>query len=275
MENQINRETTNTSMENMDKTHFHIKTGEYIFNAVKCVFENVIEIKFFIADEKKEDDICVKITIPKESYNIPGIGNVNTVYCIKEYPVNKTTFEKWDGTIHMLKTALRYVCDTYPYIEELEIQDETHVNNEKYGKPLITSRRLLLGEPGWYEEYFGAKPNRDTTRLIRQIAKNRNMIDDRIRKYKPDTIGNEWFTSANILSITNNVKPSIVNGAIFNISPKIFGTFWKISRNTIDEFVNEYTIEPGNTDEKTDTHYYKHYVNSQERHRYSNPPSPS
>jgi hypothetical protein len=245
-----------------NKTYFHIKTGDYVFNVVEHIFDDVIELKFFIKDENKKDDICVKITIPKENYKIPG--NIDTLYYNKDCSISKLSLEKKDGTIHMLKTALYYIYDNYPYVKELEIQDETHINDEKMGKPLITSRRLLLGQQGWYEEYFGAEPIRDTVHLIKQIKKNRKYIDELIKKYKPSTIGNEWFVPHNILLITRNIKGDIVGKLIFNISGKIFGTSWKVRRNTIGSYKIKYRIEGGNT-EAINTNYYKNYVNTQER----------
>ena len=244
------------------KTYFHIKTGDYIFNVVEHILDDVIEIKFFIKDENKKDDICVKVTVPREDHKIPG--NIDTLYYNKDCSISKMSLEKKDGTIHMLKTALYYVYENYPYVKEYEIQDETHINDEKIGKPLITSRRLLFGQPGWYEEYFGAEPIRDTVNLIKQIKKNRKHVDELIKKYKPNTIGNEWFVPANILLITSDIKPGIVGNSIFNVSGKIFGTSWKITKNTIKGYRIKYRVESGNT-EAVNTNYYKNYVNSQER----------
>lgn len=242
---------------------FHIMIGPYVFNCVETIKDDIIELKFYIVNENKKDDICVKITILKDNHIIPG--NIDTLYYNNECSISSVKLDKKDGTILMLKTALQYVHDKYPYVKSFELQDETHVNDESIGKPLITSRRLLYGKPGWYEEYFGAKPINSTIELIEYIQKNRKLIDKLIKKYKPRDAGNEWFVPQNILLITEHI-PSIKNNnnsSIFSVSRKIFGTSWEITREKINSYGMEYNIKNVNIGEINNNHY-KNHVNIHE-----------
>jgi hypothetical protein len=223
---------------------------------------DIIEIKFYIQDEYKKDDICVKITVPKKNNKIPG--NVDTLYYDKECSISSVKLERKEGTIIMLKTALQYVSDKFPYVKEYMIQDETHVNDEKLGKPLITSKRLLLGRPGWYQEFFGAEPTDNTTKLIEQISEKRVNINKLIKKYKPKNIGDEWFIPSNITLILDNIPAVVINDNIYNIGRHIFGTSWKITKETISKYNMDYNILDENIGE-THNNYYKNYVNIHER----------
>lgn len=198
------------------------------------------------------------MTIPRENNKIPG--NIDTLYYNKDCSIK---LEKKTGTIHMLKTALQYVYDNYPYVKEYELQDESHINEEKIGKPLITSKRLLYSKPGWYQEYLGAEPINYTPFLIEYIKEKQTIIHQLIKKYKPSKNGDDWFVPLNILLITDNIPPTLYENRIFSVSGKIFGTPWKITRNTISNYGIDYDIIKENTEDIYDN-YYKNHVNIHE-----------
>jgi hypothetical protein len=166
----------------------------------------------------------------------------------------------------MLKTALQYVYDIYPYVKSYELQDETHFNDSTIGNPHITARRLLYGKPGWYQEYFGAEPINSTVKLVEYIQKNRKSIDKLIKKYKPTDEGNEWFITQNILKITDEIpqEKNKKNSSIFSVSRNIFGTTWKITRETIGNYNIGYNVMNNNIGE-LHNNYYKNHVNIHER----------
>jgi hypothetical protein len=242
---------------------FYITTpNNYMFNTIEQIFTNVIEIKFFMTDYNNANDICVKITIPRDKRS--KIGNIDTLYYDKECSISKIKLKEKEGTIEMLKTALQYTIDTYPYIRTFTIQDETHYNDSSLNKPHITAKRLLLGRPGWYEEYFGAEPEKKTLELIKNINTKRQIINTIIKNIKPQDSGDEWWTTENILKIINNIPKDIVKKHVYYIEKNIFGTGWFIRKNTIKEYNMSYNIQMIDNIEVNEN-YYKNYTNIQHR----------
>lgn len=246
-----------------EEKYFYIRTkNNYTFRTIEQFGKDVIELKFFMTDHNNANDICVKISVPRNKRY--RTGNIDVLYYNKECSISKIKLKEKEGTIEMLKTALQYIYDTYPYITKLTIQDETHYNDSLQNKPHITAKRLLLGRPGWYQEYFGAEPEKKTLELINHIATKRSEIDNTISKIKPNKSGDEWWSTENILNIINNLQKSILRKRIYNIAEKIFGTIWFIPRNTIEKYNMHYSVL---TVESFDvsTNYYKNYVNIHER----------
>lgn len=166
----------------------------------------------------------------------------------------------------MMKTALQVVYNNYPYITRFTLEDETHYNNIELNKPHITAKRLLIGTPGWYQQHFGAEPEKTTVELIEYIKIKRIEINNVIRKITPQNSGEEWWTTENILKLINNIRPDIVNNMLYNISTRIFGTEWFIRRNTIGLYNMKYSIK--NVDILSDINqdnFYKNYINIHER----------
>lgn len=245
------------------ETFFYITTpNNYIFQAIEQILLNVIEIKFFMKDHNNANDICVKITLPRDKRS--KIGNIDTLYYDKECSISKIKLKEKEGTIEMLKTALQYTIDTYPYIRKFTIQDETHYNDSSLNKPHITAKRLLLGRPGWYEEYFGAEPEKKTLELVKNINTKRQIINTIIKNIKPQDSGDEWWTTENMLKIIKNIPKDLIKKHIYSIEKNIFGTAWFIRKKTIKEYNMIYNIHmTGNIE--VDENYYKNYTNIQHR----------
>jgi hypothetical protein len=52
----------------------------------------------------------------------------------------------------LLKASLKYLFERFPFLTKVEFRDGVSENGI-----FITPKRLLLDQPGWYEEHFGAK----------------------------------------------------------------------------------------------------------------------
>ena len=122
------------------------------------------------------------------------------------------------GSIHMLKTALKYTIEKYSYIQCFNLIDKTF--------PHITARRLLEGSKGFYEEYFDAKPKERTKILINIIKKHRVNIDELIK----DSIEKSDWDVMKVLQICRRIDGNI-------LTRNILITQWIIDRNTIKNYV--------------------------------------
>lgn len=56
------------------------------------------------------------------------------------------------GNHFMIKASIKHVFSLFPHLGKIKVHD--HVTDDQI---FITPKRLLLQEPGWYEEYFGAE----------------------------------------------------------------------------------------------------------------------
>ena len=128
---------------------------------------------------------CVTILVYKDSHNIV----IQDVQYFSSCSCNKILQNKL-GTAAMIKTALRYIIDKYRCNSTwtVSLADNTYVPG-KTPCSLITAKRLLTGEKGWYEEYVGAIPTGETEGLIKTtrnlLAKDEfNDIADLINKNK-------------------------------------------------------------------------------------------
>lgn len=69
------------------------------------------------------------------------------------------TLKPGSGTQYMLQGALKYLIEKYKHIKVVSLSD---VAQKKGTRVYLTPKRLLLGQPGWYESQFGAKPTERT-----------------------------------------------------------------------------------------------------------------
>jgi hypothetical protein len=147
---------------------------------MKQYFIHVKDYTFFLTDEINEDgDVDIQfLSLKKQPYPCLRI-ELNTNKKNKEAYLQSVNFytscsikekqlDKQSGTITMIQTALTYMKKTYSHVKKVHIKDETFINIP--GKPLITSRRLLKGQMGWYEEYLGATP------LLEILSSKLNML---------------------------------------------------------------------------------------------------
>jgi hypothetical protein len=140
--------------------------------------------------------------------------------------------ENHEGTIQMIKTALAYMLTRYPHVAQVRIQDETFINIPT--KPLITSRRLLLGQQGWYEEYLGAHPSAkiETTLEFLRQPKTQTQLHEILLKFPEaqDTLGGNqtWWSPKNLKRVADELDPVIFQ--------RLLGTTWTLSAKTINSW---------------------------------------
>jgi hypothetical protein len=201
---------------------------------------------FFLTDEINEDgDVDIQfLSLKKQPYPCVRI-ELNTNKKNKEAYLQSVNFytscsikekqlEKQSGTITMIQTALTYMKKTYSHVKKIHIQDETFINIP--GKPLITSRRLLKGQKGWYEEYLGATP------LLEILKSKLNMLRKPETQEKlqallpPEASDNKWWIPTNTMNVAEKLQEHLFHYLI--------GTMWIISADTIDNYNIEFVLEP-------------------------------
>ncbi len=155
---------------------------------------------------------CIHISIPitKQAYG-SRIANLNDLNSRPKCSVDNELEQGKDGTDIMVQGVLKYIIQEYPFIETVELTDVARKNGTKI---LLTPKRLLLGKEGWYEERFGAIPDKATNNFIKHtLPKLRKNIDiekiskltwgtyedlDTISKYL--TIPTKWYISKNTIN---------------------------------------------------------------------------
>lgn len=189
-----------------------ITSGGYTF-ALKTTRDLDMTMYDFVSLETKPYP-CVRITAYKDVMTLDTL--------------NPKELEPSSGTIYMLKTALTYAMKKHPSVQHIELQDETFADTT--GKPMITARRLLHGQQGWYEEHLQASPIHRTVHLLDFLRdpKRRMRIDAKLPN-KPNT----WWTAANVMKVCEEIHcPS-----------GILGTMWKIERNTVNSYGITYSYK--------------------------------
>ena len=143
-------------------------------------------------------------------------------------------FQRGTGTVHMIKTILRYVLDKYPHVKSFNIKDATNIN-EGIDKSVkipffVTTRRLIQGQPGWYEEKFGAKPTGDSIEILDFLRNKRNLFDKMIPYHEPNT----WWTEENTLELLKKIQIETDQIDISLLQTMIFFTDWTIPAENIE-----------------------------------------
>lgn len=198
-------------------------------------------ILFFMANNPNIKDSCLKIYIPKENAVDGLIEKLNHE---KSCSIEKE-LDEGNGTIHMLKTALKYIIDNYPNTKYFQLTDITFKKIPGLPSkdlPYITAKRLLQGSKGWYQEHFGAKPTRKTKLLIDMIKIKRNRIDELIAS----NINNTLWSAAKIKKIASRIDGKF-------LEKNILETDWIIDYTTIKGYNINYEISTNDN--------YKNYKN--------------
>jgi hypothetical protein len=211
----------------------HIKSDNYKFIMYQEE-DDMNYILFFMADNPDIKDPCLKIYIPKEN-QVDGL--IEKLNHEKSCSIEKELDEKI-GTIHMLKTALKYIIDTYPNTKYFTLRDITFKKIPGLPSedlPYITARRLLQGSKGWYQENFGAKPTKKTKLLIDMIKIKRARIDELIAS----NINNALWSAAKIKKIVSKIDGKF-------LEKNILETDWIIDNTTIKDYNINYKISIDN-----------------------------
>jgi len=107
----------------------------------------------------------------------------------------------YDDHIAEKKKALKYIMARFPTIKKVTVND---IVLKKGTDAFATPQRLLLGQPGWYEEHFGAKPSLTTGHLLHNIRKETLIMREVIDKPLWGTNNDLELISKNVLSLVNS-----------------------------------------------------------------------
>ena len=203
----------------------------YKYNVIYEHNDDYKEIELIFISLKKQPYPCLKFQIPyierNETHAILHHLNYYPSFSLKAKQLGKNQSQ-------MLQVALKYMLDRFPYIQFVEITDETFIDLRSDSNPLITSRRLLLGEMGWYQEYLNAIPSRNTMKLIEYLQRDivhRDIVN--ILLDNPEANNVLWWTPINIRMIADKIK----------IYGRIFGTTWVIHADVIKNYDVSYEIK--------------------------------
>jgi len=179
---------------------------------------------------KKQPCPCVRIIVSKNPKKTSA--ELQSLNYYASCSIKEKMLENHEGTIQMIKTALAYMLTRYPHVAQVGIQDETFINIPT--KPLITSRRLLLGQQGWYEEYLGAHPSAriETTLEFLRQPKTQTQLHEILLKFPEaqDTLGGNqtWWSPKNLKRGADERDPVIFQ--------RLLGTTWTLSAKTINSW---------------------------------------
>jgi hypothetical protein len=236
--NQNNQNNSNINYRNMNENitnYFKIITSEYTYNARLDygIHNNILNI----IQQNKGIMECLIIHIPNnKSESIAYLASVNYYKdCAKNFESNK-------GTSHMIKTALQYVLDNNKNITRVELKDTTIINkdiNPSIEEPFyITTRRLFMGQKGWYEEKCGAIPINRTIDIIQFLQKNRHSFEKEIPSHEPKELWTQEYTSQIIEKICNKTSTQYFQ----LLETALYFTEWAISQETIHNYKIKYEI---------------------------------
>ena len=194
---------------------YEITTDEYTYN-VKIEYGEECDIINLIQQNNSFME-CIVLSVPRTG-SIADLLNVNY------YSQCSRNFQKGTGTVHMVNTLLQYTLDNYPHIRTFQLKDTTNINieiDESVKIPFyVTTRRLLKGELGWYEEKFGAEPVNNTIEIVRFLREDRALFQSVIPT--SPTPSSDWWTEENVSTLikkicmkTNKIKPGTLQTIIY------------------------------------------------------------
>jgi|Laugresbdmm110sd_1035091.scaffolds.fasta_scaffold55004_2 hypothetical protein len=196
----------------------------------KLVLDSFIDIdgknlNVYVGDTKNFHnlDSCVIISIRKDEIRA-GLTSVKyRPVCI----VNGKMEEGMNGTHIMLKGVLRFVVELFPDIQIIEIYDVAEKENV-----YITPKKLLLGQPGWYEEKFGAIPTDETKVIIKDWLPNQK----------------KYIDHKTISKLTWGTEEDLQEHFY-----KLIGTTWYITREIIEKYPLDIEVKYITIDDKKQT----------------------
>lgn len=205
-----------------------IKSEPYAFDVIIDQDDDDKLSVLTCVSRQKQPFPCVQILIPfRETNDVRAELRMLNYYA--SCSVNQKSLEKGGGTVHMVKTALLYMIDTYPYIRYVDVEDNTFIDVPRNTeKPLITPRRLIQGKQGWYEEHLKAVPDGHTANLKTYFQKKQ------IREKIDALLGNDsenplWWTPTQIKNVMNQLP--LVKGI-----GDLTASNWVIHSNVIQDY---------------------------------------
>jgi hypothetical protein len=225
--------TRKTRIKNKDdfEKNIRIVTPDgHIFNVVD-EFENKIRV---VPNNKSTS--CIQILIDKDD----KLAILQEVSYYSSCSMKKDGLSSKDGTRRMCQTILKYLVDTYPFIERVDINDKSAYNITKDKLSFITARYLLQGKQGLYQQYLNAKPTPETLKLINLIEEKRADLN----KIIPQIKSNDWWSSENIIKLIDYVydkKLQNYNIKRHLIKQKITSNYWFVDKQTIEQYKVSYS----------------------------------
>lgn len=204
-----------------------VRHGQYTFEVDVDVDDDDAEATITIMAQQRQPYPCVRIVVPLAS---PKADLQALNYYASCFAPSK--LDPGAGTVAMMRVALAFTLAKYPHVTSFDLQDETFAFVPGDERPLITVRRLLQGQLGWYEEHFGAMPLSKIVTYVRKPAV-RKKIDDWIAVH-PAAAERAWWTPTNVHQLANAINAKIAY--------EIFGTSWTIPADTVRAYGIAYDV---------------------------------
>lgn len=171
---------------------------------------------------------CIQILINKDENSaiLEEVSYYNS--CSKTEPK--------EGAQHMCRSILKYLIDTYEFIDRIDVTDKSAYNITDRDLSFITARYLLQGKPGLYQNYLGAKPTDETRELIQLIEEKRDVLNQTHYSGSPS---NNWWTYAHIKNLIENVFKEPVKA--YKIKRAIFNNTWFLTKADIEQYDDTYS----------------------------------
>ena len=197
----------------MAATELTVSTGSesYKFGVLKDALENDTYI-YLVG----KGPTCMAVDV----YTKQNTAYISTLSYYPECSIGKK-LRSGTGTIMMVKGVLKYILQEHPNIQRVDIVDTAYKHLKKHKKEVqITPRMILLGNPGWYEDHFGAQPTPRTFEVIQRVAKKAGL----------DEVKPEWGSFIDLEEHMS--KHRIAAGDMQNI----FNSHWFILPATIQAY---------------------------------------
>jgi hypothetical protein len=217
-------------MNNIEEKEIHASGYTFYLREFVDIEDNTVELT--IVSKRKQPYPCVRIELDTR----PSKTNayLQSVQYYGSCSINQKELERHSGTILMIQIALKYAIEKYTYIKRFHLQDETFIDIPS--KPLITARRLLNGQRGWYEEHLHAKPGTEPLTKILHFLRKPD-TNARVKALlPPESVESKWWTPNHIHLIADQVKQGLFLHLI--------GSPWIISAKTIQSYEVSYTESP-------------------------------
>lgn len=215
---------TYINKKNLKKQYLQLKTSTgHVFPVLidKEFQEGMTSVKFYYGKFIP----CVEIHI----YDDNTTANLQTVTYNQRCSIKG--LERKTGTKEMVQTSIKFVMNTFPHVQEIEISDYSSLPIDGKRSVVITAKYLLQGRPGLYQDYLSAIPTNKTKIAIDMIKNRRDAIDNTISK----KINNLW-TPTKIKDIAERHN--------INKEALLFST-WVIKREVVNTYNIQYTVHQG------------------------------
>ena len=203
---------------NMTTTYYNIQTEYYNFNAKIQSLENNIDDKLQYNVSFGGKYKCVDITIYE---NEP----ISWLTGAKHHPkcADKNLKKGDDGTILMIKTALLFAHQVFPFIKEFRFLDDSKIECKKDLYIKLSTYYISKYGSTWYSLKFNAVPTknkRDTYERLRGLKK---YLDSPKQKqkysyddfYKNYVLLNKQYICDDILELIQSLRDIYVSSSTF------------------------------------------------------------